>query len=90
MCSQDYCQRCAKYCKQIAISFTCEIHTLGCIKISAGGVALRFLIRVTNSWELEIEWEREDPMFAAALRTDSSIFVEDVEIFSSYVKNAEV
>ena len=44
----------------------------------------------TNSWEPEIEWEREDTMFAAALCTDSSIFVEDVEISSSYVKNVEV
>jgi hypothetical protein len=41
----------------------------------------------TNGWEPEIEWEREDPMFAAALRTDSSIFVEDVELASPEVLN---
>jgi len=41
----------------------------------------------TNGWEPEIEWEREDPMFAAALRTDSSIFVEDVDLASSEVLN---
>lgn len=29
--------------------------------------------------ELEQEWEREDPMFAAALATKPSIFVEDIE-----------
>lgn len=43
----------------------------------------------TNGWELEEEWEREDPMFAAALRTDPSIFVEDIETASAKVLNVE-
>jgi len=43
----------------------------------------------TKGWEQEIEWEREDPMFAAALRTDPSIFVEDVELASSDVLNLD-
>lgn len=43
----------------------------------------------TNGWELEEEWEREDPMFAAALRTDPSIFVEDIETTSANVLNVE-
>jgi GAF domain-containing protein len=33
----------------------------------------------TSGWEQEGEWERDDPMFAAALRCAPSIFVEDVE-----------
>jgi GAF domain-containing protein len=47
----------------------------------------QFLDTSTNGWEPEIEWERVDPMFAAALRTDSSIFVEDVERASPEVLN---
>lgn len=43
----------------------------------------------TNGWEPEIEWEREDPMFAAALRTAPSIFVGDVEQASSDVLNVD-
>jgi len=43
----------------------------------------------TNGWELEQEWEREDPMFAAALRTDPSIFVEDIETASADLLNIE-
>lgn len=43
----------------------------------------------TNGWELEEEWEREDPMFAAALRTDPSIFVEDIETASPNILNVE-
>lgn len=43
----------------------------------------------TDGWEAEIEWEREDPMFAAALRADPSIFVEDVELASPDVLNIE-
>jgi hypothetical protein len=43
----------------------------------------------TNGWEPEIKWEREDPMFAAALRTVPSIFVEDVETAAPEVLNVE-
>jgi hypothetical protein len=43
----------------------------------------------TNGWEPEIEWEREDPMFAAALRAAPSIFVEDVDLASSDVLNID-
>jgi GAF domain-containing protein len=43
----------------------------------------------TKGWELEGEWEREDPMFAAALRTDPSIFVEDIETAGAEVLNVE-
>ncbi|MBD2092359.1 GAF domain-containing protein [Microcoleus sp. FACHB-1515] len=43
----------------------------------------------TNGWEPEEEWEREDPMFAAALRTDPSIFVEDIETTSADILNVE-
>jgi GAF domain-containing protein len=41
----------------------------------------------TNGWEPESEWEREDPMFAAALRTDPPIFVEDIETASPDILN---
>jgi len=41
----------------------------------------------TNGWKPEIEWEWEDPMFAAALRTDPPIFVEDIETASPDVLN---
>ena len=43
----------------------------------------------TKGWELEMEWEKEDPMFAAALRTDPSIFVEDIELASPDVLNVD-
>jgi GAF domain-containing protein len=43
----------------------------------------------TQSWEPEMEWEKEDPMFAAALRCAPSIFVEDVETASPEVLNVE-
>lgn len=43
----------------------------------------------TKGWEAEQEWERDDPMFAAALRTDPSIFVEDIETAGSEVLNIE-
>lgn len=43
----------------------------------------------TNGWEPETEWEREDPMFAAALRTAPPIFVEDIETASPDVLNVE-
>lgn len=43
----------------------------------------------TDGWEPEQHWEDEDPMFAAALRTDPSIFVEDVETASPEVLNRD-
>lgn len=43
----------------------------------------------TSGWEPEQEWEREDPMFAAALRTDPSIFVNDIETAGPEVLNIE-
>lgn len=43
----------------------------------------------TEGWEYEQEWERDDPMFAAALRTEHSIFVEDIETASPTVVNRE-
>lgn len=43
----------------------------------------------TPGWEAEEEWERDDPMFAAALRAEASIFVEDVETASPEVLNVE-
>jgi hypothetical protein len=43
----------------------------------------------TNGWEPETDWEKEDPMFAAALRTAPSIFVEDVETAGPDVLNLE-
>ena len=41
----------------------------------------------TDVWQQEQPWEQEDPMFAAALRTDPAIFVEDVEAASPEVLN---
>lgn len=41
----------------------------------------------TDTWQQEDPWEQDDPMFAAALRTDPSIFVEDVETASPKVLN---
>jgi GAF domain-containing protein len=43
----------------------------------------------TDGWKDEEEWEKEDPMFAAALRGEDSIFVEDVETASPSVLNRE-
>jgi GAF domain-containing protein len=43
----------------------------------------------TEGWEPEDEWELEDPMFAAALRCASPIFVEDIETASPEVLNVE-
>jgi GAF domain-containing protein len=43
----------------------------------------------TPGWQKEEEWEKEDPMFAAALRTAPSIFVDDVETASPEVLNLE-
>lgn len=42
---------------------------------------------ITDTWQQENAWEQDDPMFAAALRTDPSIFVEDVEAASPEVLN---
>ncbi|MEG3439972.1 GAF domain-containing protein [Pannus brasiliensis CCIBt3594] len=41
----------------------------------------------TGGWEKEREWEREDPMFAAALACKPSIFVEDIETAPPNVLN---
>lgn len=43
----------------------------------------------TDGWKHEQEWEHEDPMFAASLRAEASIFVEDVETASPTVLNRE-
>jgi GAF domain-containing protein len=43
----------------------------------------------TSGWQQEQAWEQEDPMFAAALQTAPSIFVEDVETASPDVLNLE-
>jgi GAF domain-containing protein len=43
----------------------------------------------TDGWQPEQEWEQEDPMFAAALRTADSIYVEDVETADASVLNLE-
>ena len=43
----------------------------------------------TLKWEKEQEWEQYDPLFAAALRADESIFVEDVETAGAAVLNVE-
>jgi GAF domain-containing protein len=43
----------------------------------------------TDGWQPEQEWEREDPMFAAALRTEASIYVEDIETAGPDVLNLE-
>lgn len=43
----------------------------------------------THDWEPEQPWEQEDPMFAAALRCVSPIYVEDVETASADVLNRE-
>ncbi|HEY9645478.1 MAG TPA: GAF domain-containing protein [Chroococcidiopsis sp.] len=43
----------------------------------------------TSGWEPEEQWEKDDPMFAAALRLAPSIFVEDVETAGPEVLNVE-
>lgn len=43
----------------------------------------------SQGWEVEEHWEDDDPMFAAALRADPSIFVEDVETAGAEVLNLE-
>jgi len=43
----------------------------------------------TDGWEPEQPWEKEDPMFAAALQTKDSIFVEDIETAPATVLNRE-
>lgn len=43
----------------------------------------------TNGWQQEQEWEHEDPMFAASLRAEESIFIDDVETASPTVLNRE-
>ncbi len=48
-----------------------------------------FLDISTEGWQPETQWELEDPMFAAALRADPSIFVEDIETASPTVLNRE-
>lgn len=44
---------------------------------------------MTTDWQPEQPWENEDPLFAASLRTEPSIFVEDVETASPTVVNRE-
>lgn len=43
----------------------------------------------TRGWQLEQEWEKADPMFAAALRAEEDIYVEDVETAEPTVLNRE-
>lgn len=43
----------------------------------------------TDAWQSEEEWEKEDPMFAAALRTVPPIFVSDIETAPPEVLNVE-
>lgn len=43
----------------------------------------------TAGWESEQEWEREDPLFAAALRAEDSIFINDVETADPTILNRE-
>lgn len=43
----------------------------------------------TPGWQKEQEWEKADPMFAAALRTAPPVFVEDIETAGSEVLNLE-
>lgn len=43
----------------------------------------------TPTWQPEEPWEKEDPMFAAALRAAPSIFVEDIETADPKILNAE-
>lgn len=43
----------------------------------------------TDGWQLEEEWEKDDPMFAAALQTAPSLFIDDIETAPSSVLNLE-
>jgi GAF domain-containing protein len=43
----------------------------------------------TNGWQREQPWEEEDPLFAASLRAEPSIYVEDVETAPPDVLNLE-
>ncbi|HEY9663896.1 MAG TPA: GAF domain-containing protein [Allocoleopsis sp.] len=43
----------------------------------------------TDGWQDEGEWEQEDPLFAAALQGEESIFVPDVETADPSVLNRE-
>lgn len=43
----------------------------------------------TEGWQPEEEWEKDDPMFAAALATQPSIFIEDIETASPDRLNRE-
>jgi GAF domain-containing protein len=43
----------------------------------------------TAGWQPEARWEKDDPLFAASLRVEDSIFVEDVETASPEVVNVE-
>lgn len=43
----------------------------------------------TDGWQPEQEWEKDDPMFAAALATQPSIFVEDIETASPDLLNRD-
>ena len=43
----------------------------------------------TLGWEQEEEWEQTDPLFAAAIRAEESIFVEDIETAGAAVLNVE-
>jgi GAF domain-containing protein len=43
----------------------------------------------TDGWQKELPWELEDPLYAAALRAEPSIFVEDVETASPDVLNID-
>ncbi|GFE67979.1 GAF domain-containing protein [Chroococcus sp. FPU101] len=43
----------------------------------------------TDGWQSEEEWEKEDPMFAAALRTAPPIFISDIETAPPEVLNVE-
>lgn len=48
-----------------------------------------FLDISTEGWEAEMQWEQDDPMFAAALRTEPSIVIEDIEAAAPTVLNRE-
>lgn len=43
----------------------------------------------TAGWQPESAWEQDDPMFAAALRTAPSIFINDIETADPAVLNAD-
>ena len=43
----------------------------------------------TETWQQEYPWEKDDPLFAAALRSAPSIFVEDVKTAAPEVLNLD-